>query len=128
MRLVVAAHLENSFKITAQAWFAFLVLRVPASLAALLARRLAELHPDRRSGSAGLRIVAGVDAALQTTTLQNAVSRAALSKKPSRRQIADIVGQLQAIRQSNVLGNPYQAGKTTLGQLLNAAGLAPAKQ
>src|SRR5579859_5151926 len=32
MRLVVAAHLENAFQITAPAWFAFLVLRVPASL------------------------------------------------------------------------------------------------
>ena len=72
-------------------------------------------------------LVAGVDAAQQTTTLQSAVASRVVPEGVSA-EIADIVGQLQALRQSNLLGNPYQAGKTSLGQMLNAAGLAQEKQ
>ena len=46
MRLVVAAHLEQSFKVMAPAWFAFLALRVPPSLAAFFAGCIAEVHLD----------------------------------------------------------------------------------
>ena len=127
MRLVLSAHLEQAFKITAPSWFAFLVLRVPASLPPSLldaSQKFTLIDVLVQHISA---LVAGVDSTTQTTTLQSAVKTSIVPETIST-QIADIVAQLQALRQSNLLGNPYQAGKTTLGQMLHAAGLAPDKQ
>ena len=44
------------------------------------------------------------------------------------KQIPQIVDRLQSLRQTNLLGNPYLVGKTTLGQLLDTAALAKEKQ
>ncbi len=126
MRLVVAAHLEQTTSITAPAWFAFLVLRVPASLPpSLLAASqnftLIDVLVQHISA-----LIAAVDSAQQTSTLQNAVASGVIPQATST-QIERIVAALQSLRQSNLLGNPYQTGKTTLGQLLSTAGLAQEK-
>jgi hypothetical protein len=127
MRLVVAAHLEKIFTVTAPAWYGFLVLRVPASLPPSLFEASQKFTLIDVLVQHIAALVAALDAAHQTSTLQNAVARTIVPEAISG-QIAEIVAQLQAMRESNLLGNPYQTGKTTLGQLLNAAGLTADKQ
>ena len=127
MRLVVAAHLEKTFTVTAPAWYGFLVLRIPASLPPSLLDASQNFTLIDVLIQHVATLVAGVDAAQQTSTLQNAVASGVVPQSITA-QIAQIVAQLQAMRQSNLLGNPYQTGKTTLGQLLNNAGLTPDKQ
>lgn len=127
MRLVVAAHLEKAFKITDQAWFAFLVSRIPASLpTSLLVASQKFTLIDVLVAHVGA-LIAGVDAAQQTSTLQRAIASGVIAQSVSS-QIDRIVSELQTLRQSNLLGNPYQTGKTTLGQLLDTSGLVQAKQ
>src|SRR5579863_2847073 len=127
MRLVVAAHLQKTFAVTAPAWYAFLALRVPASLPASLLEASQQFTLIDALVAQVAALIAAVDSAQQTSTLQNAVTANVVPESLST-QIAQIVAGLQALRQSNLLGNPYQAGKTTLGQLLNTAGVTPDKQ
>ena len=60
-------------------------------------------------------------------TLEDAVARNVVGPQISK-QIPQIVDRLQSLRQTNLLGNPYLVGKTTLGQLLDTAALAKEKQ
>lgn len=127
MRLAVAARLEQAFKITAEAWFAFLVQRVPASLPSSLLAASQDFTLIDVLVQHVAALIAGVDAAQQTSTLQAAVS-SGLVPQSITPQIGQIVEALQLLRRTNLLGNPYQSGKTTLGQLLGTAKLAQDKQ
>ena len=127
MRLAIAAHLEKAFEIPAPAWFAFLVLRVPASLPPSLLDASQDFTLIDELVQHVAALIAGTGATLQTSTLEDAVAQSIVSQAISE-QVAQIVSQLQSLSQATFLSNPYQAGKTTLGQLLGSAGITQDKQ
>ena len=66
MRLVVAAHLEKNFPVTAPAWYGFLVLRIPASLPPSLLDASQNFTLIDVLVQHVATLIAGVDAAQQT--------------------------------------------------------------
>ncbi len=127
MQLAVASRLEHAFSVPAAAWYAFLSARVPASLPASLLDAAQNFSLIDALVSRVGALIAGLDAAQQTSTLANALQQNVVGSDIGK-QIPDLVTHLQALRTANLLNNPYLAGKTSLAQLLGAAGLAADKQ
>jgi len=127
MRLVVSARLEKANTIPAAAFYAFLAAHVPASLPLSLLDdsqnfTLIDALVARVGG-----LIAGLDPDVQTRTLNAAVQNNVVGPDIAA-AIPNIVARLQGQRQTNLLSGPYLAGKTSLGQLLDAAALAKDKQ
>ncbi len=127
MRVVVSARLEAAFGIPAAAFYAFIRQRVPAALPSSLLEASqgftlidALVH---RIGSLIFTLAPDV----QKRTLETAVKQNLVGPQLAA-QIPDLVNKLQAQRTTDVLGQPYLVGKTTLGQLLDTAQLAKSKQ
>jgi hypothetical protein len=127
MRVAVAVRLEAAFGVPAAAFYAFLRQRVPAALPNPLLEAsegftLIEALV-RRVGSLIFRLTSDV----QQRTLAAAVADGVIGE-PYRAEIPRIVGQLQALRTTDLLEQPFLIGKATLGQLLGVAQLPEAKQ
>ena len=127
MQLVVASRLAHVLSVPAAAWYAFLAARMPAALPASLLDAAQNFSLIDALVSRVGTLIAGLDAAQQTSTLTAAVETNVVGPDIGG-QIANLVTQLQALRIGNLLTTPYLAGKTTLAQLLDAAALAEDKQ
>ena len=127
MRVCVAERLEQAYEIPAPAFYAFLALRTPSSLPLSLLDASDDFSLiDALVAQIG-QLIANQEAVSQAAVLANAVAQNILGPQFTA-QSAKIVQELQALRHTQILSSPYQTGKTTLGQLLNASGLAAEKQ
>jgi Tc toxin complex TcA C-terminal TcB-binding domain/ABC toxin N-terminal region/Neuraminidase-like domain/Salmonella virulence plasmid 28.1kDa A protein len=127
MRVVVADRLQAAYDIPAAAFYAFLRLGVPAALPSpLLEASQGFTLIDslvRRIGS----LIFALTPEVQKRTLETAVQQQLVSQRLAE-QIPAILEALQSLRTTDVLQQPYQVGKTTLGQLLDVAKLDKSKQ
>jgi hypothetical protein len=127
MQLAVAARLQEAYTVPAGAFYAFLRQRVPSSLPASLldaSQNFTLIDPLVQHVA---QLIFNLDASVQTRSLQAAVDNKFIGQA-FQKQIPDIVASLQSHRQTSALNQPYLAGKTTLGQLLDQAQLPAAKQ
>ncbi len=127
MRVAVSARLETAFKVPAPAFYAFLRQHVPAGLPSPLldaSQNFTLIGPlIQRIGS----LIFALSADTQTKTLTAAIALDLIGQQFTR-QIPRWVNELQALRSTDLLSQPYLAGKTTLGQLLGVVALPQAKQ
>ena len=127
MRVAVSARLEEAFKIAAPAFYAFLRQRVPAALPSPLLDAsqnftlIAALI--QKIGS----LIFSLSQEVQKQTLTSAIALDLIGQQFTA-SIPSILKQLQALRATDLLNQPYLAGNTTLGQILDVAGLPSAKQ
>ena len=127
MRVAVAARLEAAFGVPAPAFYAFLRQRIPAALPSPLLDASDDftlIGPLVQS--IGSQIFS-LSPDTQTRALTGAVALDFIGPQYTT-QIAALVSQLQALRSTDLLGQPYLLGSTTLGELLDVAALSPAKQ
>ena len=127
MQLLAAARLNQAYSTDAAAFYAFLRQRVPSSLpSSLLAASDGFTLIDSLVQHVAT-LIFGLSSGVQTGTLQAAV-QAGLISQSFAAQIPAIVADLQSHAQKDALSQPYLAGKTTLGQVLDLAQLAQGKQ
>lgn len=134
MRVVVAARLQAAFALPAEefnvpaaAYYAFIRQRVPSALPSpLLEASQGFTLIDSLVRSIGSLIFA-LTAEVQKRTLETAVQQQIVGQRLTER-IPAILDRFQSLRTTNVLQQPYQVGKTTLGQLLDVAQLDKSKQ
>jgi fibronectin type 3 domain-containing protein len=127
MRIAVSARLDATFHIPAPGFYAFLRQRAPAALPSpLLDASQSFTLIDPLVQSIGSRIFA-LSAQTQTQTLAAAVATDLIGPQYTS-QIPEIVTSLQALRATDLLSEPYFVGSTTLGQLLDVAGLEATQQ
>ena len=127
MRVVVAVRLEEAFQIPAAVFYAFLRQRVPGGLPSPLldaSQDFTLIDPlVHRIGS----LIFGLTADIEQRTLATAVTAGLIGAQYTK-EIPRIVNQLQALRTTDLLNQPYLVGKATLSQLLEVVALPPAKQ
>lgn len=127
MRVAVSARLEEAFKIEGAAFYAFLRQRVPSALPSPL------LDASQNFSLIGALIqkigslIFALSADAQKQVLTAAVALDLIGQQLTGR-IPEILNQLQALRTTDLLNQPYLVGNTTLAQLLDVAGLARQKQ
>jgi len=127
MAAVVAARLEAAHEIPAAVFYAFVRQRVPAALPSpLLQASQGFTLIDALVGRVGSLIVGLVPGVL-TQTLETALQRNLIDPAIAD-TIPALVRRLHALHATNALDQPYLVGKTTLGQLLDHAGLDPSTQ
>jgi hypothetical protein len=127
MRSVIAARLEESAGVPAAVFYAFLTQRVPSALP----NPLLEASQNftlidalvQRIGS----LIYGLSADLQQSTLTTGIALNLIGPQYAT-QIPQIVAQLQALHTTNLLNQPYLAGKSTLSQLLDVVKLPQSRQ
>jgi fibronectin type 3 domain-containing protein len=126
MRVALSARLEAAFQLPAPVFYAFLRQRVPAGLPTPL------LDASQNFTLIGslLQTVASMifrlSPQIQTQTLTAAI---ALNRIGARftTQISGHVAQMQVLRSADMLSQSFIFGNATLAQLLDVAGLPPAK-
>jgi fibronectin type 3 domain-containing protein len=127
MRIAVSARLGAAFHIPAPAFYAFLRQGVPAALPSPLvdaSQNFTLMDPLVQSiGS----LIFALSAQTQTQTLTAAVATDLIGPRYTS-QIPEIVTKLQDLRATDLLSQPYFVGSTTLGQLLDVAGLESTQQ
>jgi len=127
MRVAVAARLEAAFRVPAQAFYAFLRQHVPAALPSPLldaSQNFTLIGPlIQRIGS----LIFALSADAQTKTLTAALALDLIGPQFTT-EIPAWVSQLQSLRTTDFLNQPYLVGNMTLGQLLELAALPVAKQ
>lgn len=128
MRVVVAARLESVYSIGAAAFYAFLRQNVPSALP----KPLLDASDDFTLIDALVQnigsLILALSADVQRSTLTAAVALDIIGPESTAR-IPRIVSQLQALRSTDLLNQPYQVGNVALGQLLDVVALpADAKQ
>ena len=127
MRIALAARLEDAFELPAPAFYAFLRQRVPAALPSPLlgaSQSFTLIGPlVQNIGS----LIFALSADLQTQTLTAAVALELIGPQFTD-QIPALVAQLQSHRTTDLLGQPYLVGSSTLSELLDAGGIAKPKQ
>ena len=134
MRLVVAARLQAAFALPAEefnvpaaAYYAFLRLGVPSALPSpLLEASQGFTLIDSLVRHIGSLIFA-LSTEVQKRTLETAVQQQLVSQRLVER-IPAILDRFQSLRTTDILDQPYQVGKATLGQLLDVAQLEKGKQ
>ena len=122
MRVAVCARLEAAFDIPAPAFYAFVRQRIPAALPSPLldaSHSFTLIVPLVQSIGSMIFRMSPPD---QTKVLTSAVALDLIGPQYTS-QIPQLVSQLQALRSTDLLNRPYLAGKTTLAQLLDVAGL-----
>lgn len=126
MRVAVSARLETAFGIPAPVVYAFLCQRVPAALPNQLldaGQNFTLIAPMvQRIAS----LIFGLSAEVQTQTLTAAIALDLIGPQFTD-QIPQLVSELQALHATDLLHQPYLAGNTTPAQLLEVAGIEPAK-
>jgi fibronectin type 3 domain-containing protein len=127
MRVAVAARLETAYKIPAPAFYAFLRQQIPAALPSPLidaSQNFTLIDPlVQNIGS----LIFALSAQVQTKAITSAIALDYIGPQFTA-QIPQLVNELQALRTTDLLNQPYQVGSATLSQLLETAGLAAAKQ
>ena len=127
MAVVLSARLEAAHDIPAAAFYAFLRQRVPAALPSPLleASQGFTLIESlvRRVGS----LIAALAPSVLTQTLETALHKKIIDPTLADK-VPGLVQRLYALHATDVLDQPYLVGKTTLGQLLDHAGLDPVTQ
>ena len=127
MRVAVSARLAATFNVPAPAFYAFLRQHVPAGLPSPLldaSQNFTLIDPlIQRIGS----LIFALSTDAQTTTLTSAIALDLIGPQYTS-QVSRWVGELQALRSTDLLSQPYLVGKTTLGQLLDVVALPEAKQ
>jgi Tc toxin complex TcA C-terminal TcB-binding domain/Neuraminidase-like domain/Salmonella virulence plasmid 28.1kDa A protein len=126
VRVVVAARLEEAYDVAAAAFFAFLHQQVPSGLPNPLLDATANFTLVDQLVQRIASLIFGLSAATQTQTLETAVIKN-LIEPALQAQIPDIVTALQSQHTSDLLGQPYLVGKTTLSELLTLANLPESK-
>lgn len=124
MIVAVSARLEAAYnKIPAQVFYAFIRQRVPAALPSPLldASQGFTLIESLISHIASLIFALAPEA--QRETLEKALKQNLINQHQFAGKIAEFVNLLQGERTADALGRPFIIGKTTLGQLLDAAQL-----
>jgi Tc toxin complex TcA C-terminal TcB-binding domain/ABC toxin N-terminal region/Neuraminidase-like domain/Salmonella virulence plasmid 28.1kDa A protein len=126
VRILIAARLSANYDISAAAFYAFLRLHVPVALPTPLldATDGFQLIDPLVQRIASLIFTLSPDT--QTQTLQSAVAKNLIEPQVEI-SIPSIVEALQTHRSTDLLQQPYLAGKTTLGELLQLAGLPDEK-
>lgn len=127
MRVCVAERAAQANHTPSAAFFAFLTLRTPSSLPPSLLTASDDFSLIEALVAQIVQVIANQPATVQTDVLTKAVAQNILGPQWTKKS-AEIVKQLQALRQSQILSSPYQTGKTTLQHLLDTSGLAAAKQ
>ncbi len=127
MRVAVAARLETAFKLPAEAFYAFVRQHIPAALPSPLldaSQNFTLIGPlIQQIGS----LIFALSAEVQKQALTSGIALDLIGSQFTGR-IADWLAQLQALRSTDLLNQPYLVGNTSLAQLLTVAGLPPAKQ
>jgi hypothetical protein len=127
MRSVIAARLEESAGVPAAIFYAFLTQHVPSALPNPLLEATQNFTLIdalvQRIGS----LIYGLPADLQQSTLTTAIALNLIGPQYAG-QIPQIVTQLQALHTSDLLNQPYLAGKSTLSQLLDVVKLPQPRQ
>jgi hypothetical protein len=127
MRVAIAARFGVIFKIPSPACYAFLAQHVPAGLPSPLldaSQNFTLIGPlIQRIGS----LIFALSPGTQTTTLTAAVALDLIGSQYTD-DIATWVKQLQKLRSSDLLNQPYTVGNTTLAQLLDTAALPAGQQ
>ena len=127
MRVALSARMEDAFKITAPAFYAFLRQHVPAAIPTPLldaSQNFTLIGPlVQRVGS----LIFALSPDVQKQTLTAAVALDLIGSQFTS-QIGSIVDQLQALRTTDLLNQPYLVGNTTLAELLGVAALPQQKQ
>ncbi|HEY4088381.1 MAG TPA: neuraminidase-like domain-containing protein [Bryobacteraceae bacterium] len=127
MRLVVATRLGNAFKVPPAAFYGFLRQAIPSALP----RPLLDASDSFTLIDALVHQIASMIFSLSADVQQRALTSAVqanLIGPQFTAQIPKIVSELQALRTTDLLAQPYLVGKTTLGQLLNTVKLPAEKQ
>ena len=127
MRVAVSARLAAAFRIPAPAFYAFVRQHVPAGLPSPLldaSQDFTLIDPlIQRIGS----LIFALSADTQKSTLTSAIALDLIGQQYTN-AVSRWVDQLQALRTTDLLSQPYLLGKTTLGQLLEVVALPEAKQ
>ena len=127
MRVAVSARLHLAYKVSAAAFYAFLRQGVPSGLPSpLLDASQNFTLIDSLVQSIGSLIFA-LTADVQTRTLTSAIALNLIGAQFTP-LIPQIVNELQALRTTDLLNQPYLVGSATLGQLLDVVALPQAKQ
>ncbi len=127
MRAAISARLEEAVSLPAAVFYAFLRQRVPSALP----NPLLDAAQDftlidalvQRVGS----LIYGLSRDVQQGTLTAAIALNLIGPQYAA-EIPKIVNQLQALHASDLLKQPYLAGKSTLSQLLDVVKLPPPRQ
>jgi hypothetical protein len=127
MRVALSARLESAFKIPAPAFYAFLRQKVPATLPSPLLDASQNFTLIDALIQSVASMIFGLSAQVQTQALTAAVALDLIGAQFTP-QIPQIVTELQALRTTDLLNQPYLVGSATLGQLLDVTGLAAEKQ
>jgi hypothetical protein len=128
IRVAISARLAAAYQdIPAPAFYAFLRQRVPANLPSPLldATQSFTLADPLVKNIASL--IFGLSGRLQSETLTSAVALGFIGQRFTA-EIPHIVADLAAHHVDDLLGQPYMVGSTTLGQLLDRAGVASSAQ
>ena len=126
MRVAVAARLETAFQVPAPVFYAFLCQHVPAGLPTPLldaSQNFTLIGPLVQTVAS---MIFRLSPQIQTQTLTAAI---ALNRIGARftTQISGHVAQMQVLRSADMLSQSFIFGNATLAQLLDVAGLPPAK-
>ena len=127
MRIAVAVRLQDAFELPAPAFYAFLRQRVPAALPSPLldaSQSFTLIGPlVQNIGS----LIFALSADVQTQTLTAAVALELIGPQFTD-QIPALVAELQSHRATDLLGQPYLVGSSTLSELLDAGAIAQPQQ
>src|SRR6516225_6486445 len=127
MRVAVSARLETAFKIAAPAFYAFLRQRIPSALPS----PLLDASQNFTLIAALIQKIGSLIFALAPDVQKGALTSAIALDYVGQQftaQIPAIVAQLQSLRGTDLLNQPYLVGNTTLGQLLDVVTLPQPKQ
>jgi hypothetical protein len=127
MQVAVAARLEAAFSVPAAAFYAFLAQRTPRNLPSPLLDASQEFTLiDPLVQTIASRIFA-LSAEMQRRTLTAAVALDIIGPQYTPR-IDELVRELQKLRATDLLAQPFLTGRAPLAQLLDVAGLPAAAQ
>src|SRR6266566_1248895 len=127
MLIVLAARLEAAYSIPAAAFYAFLRQRVPAALPSPLLDASQNFTLIDALVARVASLIFSLSADVQSRALTAAVSRNLIGPELGA-QIAELVSQLQALRTTDLLNQPYLIRKASLGQLLGLTTVSSTKQ
>ena len=127
VRLVIAARLQEAYRVPAPVFYAFLRLKVPSSLPSPLLEATDNFTLINGLVQNIASMVFALTPDLQTSTLQAAVTQNIISKHFTK-ELTEIVTSLQSNRVTDLLTQPYLVGKTSLGELLTIAAIPANKQ
>jgi hypothetical protein len=127
MRIIVAARLAEAYSIPAAVFYAFLRQRIPPSLPKPLLDAAQDFTLIDALVARIASLIFGLSAEVQSRTLTSGVNDKLIGPQFMSR-IPELVGELQALRTTNLLSQPYLIGKATLGQLLDLTTLPQNKQ